>query len=645
MMKKYCLFIILLSFFIPITAQNHFLQHTEIAKQELASASFRYKNKISANTGNYDVTYQRLEIEVDPSVAYIDGTVTTYFEAKENLTQVIFDFAQGMSVNQVTQNGVSLTYQHVNEELIIDLPQNQATGVLDSLSINYSGNPISTGFGSFEQTTHNGDEIIWTLSEPYGAKAWWPCKQDLVDKIENIDIYITTPAYNNDGEENIAVANGLEQSQIVNGNLKTTHFTHTYPIPAYLVAFAVTNYSVYTETVANNGNPFSIVNYVYPENLTSAQSSTAITVNIMDLFINNFGSYPFENEKYGHAQFGWGGGMEHTTVSFMGNFSRGLIAHELGHQWFGDKVTCGSWQDIWLNEGFASYMAAMVVEDFDGETAFNSYKQSMINTITSSTSGSVYVPAQDTLSVSRVFSSRLSYNKGAMVLHMLRNKLGDADFFQGLQNYLNDTDLAYSYAKTTDLKTHLENQSTINLDEFFNDWIYGEGYPSFNLTWSQDNTTNDLLVTVAQSQSHSSVSFFEVYLPVRLIGTNGEELDVILNNTNNNQQFNLSSVLFTVQEVQIDPDFEIISKNNNSYLETENFSKNSFTVYPNPTSGNVEVFSNLPISKLTVYNLLGEVIKVVENTKSLSISTFPSGTYFVKIESENISEVRRIIKK
>ena len=193
MIKKYPLFIILLSFFISATAQNHFLQHTEIAKQELVSAAFRYENQLSANTGNYDVTYQRLEIEVDPSIANIDGTVTTYFEAKENLTQVIFDFAQGMNVNQVTQNGVSLTYQHLNEELIITLPQNQATGVLDSLSISYSGNPISTGFGSFEQTTHNGDEIIWTLSEPYGAKAWWPCKQDLVDKIESIDIYITTP--------------------------------------------------------------------------------------------------------------------------------------------------------------------------------------------------------------------------------------------------------------------------------------------------------------------------------------------------------------------------------------------------------------------------------------------------------------------
>ena len=95
-------------------------------------------------------------------------------------------------------------------------------------------------------------------------------------------------------------------------------------------------------------NPFEIVNYVYPEDFSTAQEQTLVTVDIMDFFTEKFEEYPFSNEKYGHAQFGWGGGMEHTTVSFMGNFSRGLIAHELAHQWFGNKITCGSWQDIWL---------------------------------------------------------------------------------------------------------------------------------------------------------------------------------------------------------------------------------------------------------------------------------------------------------
>ena len=220
--------------------------------------------------------------------------------------------------------------------------------------------------------------------------------------------------------------------------------------------------------------------------------------------------YPYSKEKYGHAEFGWGGGMEHTTMTFMGGWNRGLIAHELAHQWFGNKVTCGSWEDIWLNEGFATYLAALVIENFDGETSFKAWRSSSINYITSQSSGSTFVT--DTTSVNRIFDGRLSYNKGAMILHMLRYKLGDDPFFQGIKNYLADPKIAYGYARTIDLQRHLEAVSSIDLTEFLNDWFLGEGYPTYQVTWYQNPTNKEVQFTVNQNQSHSSVSFFEMPL-------------------------------------------------------------------------------------------------------------------------------------
>ena len=538
----------------------------------------------SPNTGNYNVTYHKLELTVDPSVAFISGIVTTHFQAKENMSEVTFDLADNMTVSQVMQNGNSLSFtQNANDELIITLFQTLNTGQTGIVEITYSGNPISSGFGSFEVNTHNGKPVLWTLSEPYGAKGWWPCKQDLIDKIESIDVYITTPQFNSTSDEYVAVSNGLEVSQTINGSNKTTHYHHNYPIPAYLVAIAVTNYSVYSHTVPNNGNPFDIVNYVYPEDLGYAQTNTPVTVDIMNLFTNLFEEYPFASEKYGHAQFGWGGGMEHTTVSFMGSFDRNLIAHELAHQWFGNKITCGSWKDIWLNEGFATYLSGLTIENLDGNSAFTTWKQQRNNSITSQPGGAVYLTDTDTLSVNRIFSGRLSYNKGAMVLHMLRKKVGDANFFQGLKDYLSDTDHAYAYAKTQDFIPIMEAASGQSLTEFFSDWLYNQGYPSYTIEWNQISPT-EVKTTITQTQSDASVSYFEAPVPLRFLGTMGEVLDVTLNNTTNTEEF-FNTVNFTVANVVFDPESDLISKNNSVQLGLyEPPVDLEFRIYPNPTS-------------------------------------------------------------
>ncbi|MCG1035032.1 M1 family aminopeptidase [Polaribacter sargassicola] len=633
--------LIAVSFFIFIaTCKTSAQESINISEAEAKSAAKKLAFKVNSNTSNYDITYHKLEFSVNPAIASISGKVTTTFTALENMNTVIFDLDDNMTVSNVTQNNNNLQFtQNSDDELIITLQNTLNSSNSTSVTITYSGNPTNNSFSSFEINTHNGTPVLWTLSEPYGALGWWPCKQDLNDKIDEIDVYITAP------EQYVAVSNGLEQSTTINNGEKTTHFKHQYPIPAYLIAIAVTNYETYSHTVANNDNPFPIINYVYPESESLAKSSTEITVDIMNHFIDLFGNYPFENEKYGHAQFGWNGGMEHTTVSFMGSFDRNLIAHELAHQWFGNKVTCGSWKDIWLNEGFATYLSGLTVEHLDGNDAFKNWRNSSINYITSASDGAVYLSDTDTTSVNRIFNGRLSYNKGSMVLHMLRKELGDTTFFNALKNYLSDTNLAYNYAKTPDLITHLETESGLDLTEFFNDWVYNEGYPTYNLEWFQPNT-NSININLNQTQSHTSVSFFEANVPIRINGVNGEILDIVLKNENNNETF-IKDVPFIVSSVNFDPDYHLISKNNSSTLSTiyQNINSDILTTSPNPVKDilSINIINNTTFNKIKVYNLLSQ--KVFESTKNqVNLSELKKGIYIISIETSSGIFQKKIIK-
>ena len=370
----------------------------------------------------------------------------------------------------------------------------------------------------------------------------------------------------------------------------------------------------------------------------------------MNFYEEKFGQYPFRNEKYGHAQFGWGGGMEHTTVSFMtaGNngYSRSLIAHELGHQWFGDKVTCGSWRDIWLNEGFATYMASMVVEEFDGENAFTANKGGMINNITSQAGGAVYLTASEALNVNRIFSSRLSYNKGAMVLHMLRFKLGDTAFFEGLNNYLNDPDLSYAYALTPDLQGHLEAASGADLNAFFNDWVYKQGYPIYDIT-AYNTTPGHASINIAQAQSHNSVDFFEGPVPVRLLGADNQQLDIVLENTTDNQTFNID-VPFVLTGIVFNPKNDIISRNSDAVLATGAFDPmTAVSLYPNPASDrlSLDLPSGVEVEQTIFYNALGQQTKITSTQTAWDVSDLASGIYWIGIQTTAGSKTLRFVKK
>lgn len=635
-MKKLYILVLLLS------SSSFFAQSTnkeleEIANAEKKSAFKRMNLANNPNTLNYDVTYHKLEFTVDPAIADIAGKVTTTYTALSNISTLYFDLSDALVVSSVIKDNVSLPFiQNGTNELIIVIPSGgQAAGTSGTVEITYAGTPVASGFDSFSVNYHSGEPILSTLSEPFGAMDWWPCKQDLNDKVNSIDVYITAPT------AKVAVSNGLQQSKINNGNgTSTTHFHHGHPIPAYLIAIAVSNYQIYNQqgglgTVASPY--FPIINYMYPETSVANTTSVSVTPGIINYYESMFVPYPFRDEKYGHCQFGWGGGMEHTTVSFMtgnnsGGYSRSLIAHEMAHQWFGDKVTCGSWKDIWLNEGFATYLASMVIQNFDGEAAFINDKNNMINTITNTADGAVYLTDDEALDVNRIFSWRLTYNKGAMVINMLRFKLGDTNFFQGLRNYLNDPLLAYSYAKTPNLQAHLETTSGINLTEFFNDWVYNQGYPVYGIV-AHNTVPGQVQITINQTQSDASVSFFEMPVPIRLNGSGAQQLDVVLENTVNGQVFNVA-VPFEVTSVTFNPKKDIISRFSTTALGTGNFDLQSgISLYPNPAISKLTLSlpHNVLLEKTIFYNTLGQKIKESTTQTNWEVSDLASGVYLVEI--------------
>ena len=618
-----------------IVAQQPFDTTKDIAEAERKAAHGLITFNANDHTGNYDVIHQTLDLAADPTVLFISGTITTDYIAKEDISSLVFDLTPQLTVSNVTQNGNSLTFiQNSDNELVITLAGTQIAGTQATIAVTYSGVPPTTD-ASFVVNQHAGAPILWTLSEPYGAKDWWPCKQDLIDKIDSIDVYITAPS------QYVSVSNGMEQSQTGNEDgTKTTHFKHGFPIPAYLVAIAISNYGMYTQQAGTAPNDFPIVNYLYPETQQENEQNLALTLPIMDFYEQTFETYPFHEEKYGHAQCGFGGGMEHTTVSFMGGFTRRLIAHELAHQWFGDKITCGSWKDIWLNEGFATYLSGMVVENFDGNDAFRLWKATTISDVISLPDGHVYLTDTDTINSDRIFSNRITYNKGAMVLHMLRQKLGDDNFFKALKNYLADPALAYNFAKTSQLKAHLEAASGLDLTEFFNDWVYGDGFPKYNII--AKNIEEGVKITINQTQSDPSVSYFEMAVPLLLLGADAQIQVAVLENTTNGQEY-IVDVPFKVLDLSFDPERNIVSAGNTATVFSE-----YFTPYLTPNPAGNTITANIPdgiaIKEALMFNAIGQKVSETQGQSTWDVSRLANGVYFIVLETTKGTSELKFIK-
>ena len=596
-------------------------------------------------TTDYDIKYHRFDWEIDPAVLYIKGSVETLFETKaDNFSTLHFDCSIQLQIDSVIYEEQALSFsQETGNLLVINLPTALDAGTQKNIKIYYQGEPIGGGFGSFAKGVH-GDNIpmLWTLSEPYGAEEWWPCKQDLNDKIDSIDIFVKVPIGNR------VASNGKLVDSLQVGNSITYQWQHRHPIPAYLIAIAITDYTIFNQSASTNEEPIDIVNYIYPEEVAWVHDRLNEFPAIMEFFNEKFIKYPFADEKYGHAHFGWGGGMEHTTMTFMGGWSYLLQAHELAHQWFGDYITCGSWEDIWLNEGFATYLEGINYENGLGDGNWTTWKQSKIDQITSQPDGSVWV--NDTTSVGRIFNGRLTYSKGAMVLHMLRWTLGDDDFFQAVKNYLNDPELAYGYARTSDLKAHLEAESGLDLTEFFADWFYGEGYPTYEIIWSQ-SPDKVLSVQLSQITSHESVDFFEMPVPMQFMG-GGESVTLTFNHEFNGQTFYVP-LDFTIETSTFDPERWLVAHSGITVGTREQLlPKNTVYLSPNPANEYAEISLtnlSLKIEAIRIFDASGKLVFENEYPNvlrtSVDITPLAAGNYAVEVLTKEGIGILKMIKQ
>ena len=610
-------------------------------KNSLRKAQSFYQ---SAASPWLDVTYYRLQLNVSTIESIIEGRCTVAgICTADAIGPLILDLVNRMKVDSTFINGARTTFGQGTNTMSVTLNRVYHAGESLSVDIYYEGSPTPTGFGSFEFDSHVGEPWVYTLSEPAGARDWWPCKDDPSDKADSSDVLVTCDSSFKVG------SNGTLVSIVNNGDgTSTTHWQERYPIASYLISIALTNYAQFSNWFRYSPtDSMPVLNYVLPEHLGVALTTLPKTVDMLSVYSNLFGLYPFIKEKYGHSEFGHGGAMEHQTMTSTTTFDEDVISHELAHQWFGDKITCRTWADLWLNEGFAQYCSGLFREKEYGLDSYQTYINYQMSLAIGAT-GAIGVP--DTSSVRNLFDGPRMYNKGSSVLHMLRHVLGDSVFFRALKTYANTPALQYSTAAIRDFQTVCENVSGQNLEYFFREWIYGEGFPEYGYSWSSSPTGNNFNVTIFLEQSVSSGNPEFFTMPVEfLISAAGWDTLVRVFNDSLSQQFEFN-VSTKPDNLLIDPHGWILK----TAISNANVPPGQYSLgqnYPNPFNPKTSITFRLPqrsMTTLRVYDVLGrEVATILDEQKAAGLysvdwqpSNISSGVYFYRLSARPMTHTQ-----
>ncbi len=656
MQKKLFFFLFLSFIFGSGIAQNHIHNGEMTCSHAKFFSEYMKQSKEIIQTPylfDYDVKFYFLDIEVDNSSTYVSGTVT--YNAEVVATQLdtfAFELIANMTVDEVLINGQPKTVIHNTDEAFVPLGTPISQGEMFEAKITYHGTPTSGGFFSGITSTNDwGKDVTWTLSEPFNARDWWPVKQVLEDKADSVWVFLTTD------ENNMAGSQGtLTAVTPVAGNKLRYEWKSSYPIDYYLISFAVSeyqDYSIYAHPEAMGTDSLLIQNFIYdaPGCLETYKDGIDESSEIIELYSNLFSLYPFSEEKYGHCLTALGGGMEHQTMTTIGGFSFFLVAHEMGHMWFGDNITCATWSDIWINEGFATYAEILANEFINGQSALNQRINSIFNSTMSEPGGSTYIPEDEIYYGNewRIFDGRLSYNKGAAILHMLRFEFQDDDlFFDALKQYTQQ--YGGSTATGADFRDKMMEVSGMDFTDFFDEWYYGQGYPTYSLQWSQDDA-NFYLETNQTVSYPSATPVFKMLMAYKLNFTDGTDTTVYFYQTDNVNYFTIP-ISKTISGIIVDPDNWVVNKVGSITVNTREYEKMlEFGFGPNPVNDKLNIFfedEKALQREITIYNLTGSVVKKTETEEqdiTVDVSTLPASTYILEASYRGNKITKKFVKQ
>ncbi|HPO56559.1 MAG TPA: M1 family aminopeptidase [Ignavibacteriaceae bacterium] len=666
-MKYFLLITVVASLFI-IKVQGQFLPYEKIHNKGSEYCNHKRINStnlplIEGNQANirhsFDAIDYSLELDlysnfISPYPKSFRGTNTVTLSADTTIDIITLNAVNSsLQIDSVMLAGVSFT--HTGNILTINLDRQYAGGETLQVKIFYQHKNVSDG------AFYASGGFVFTDSEPEGARKWFPCWDKPSDKA-TFSLKAKTPA-----TVKLASNGRLEDSAKI-ADTVYYHWVSRDPVATYIMVItAKVNYNLDIVNYVHPTNPeYNFPVRFYYNNGENVGPMKNIISPVTDFFISKFGPHPFEKNGFAtlNSQFYWGGMENQTLTSLCSNcWSEMLIVHEYAHQWFGDMITCATWADIFLNEGFATYLESLWLEHSQGNSAYMGDVQSNANSYLSGNPGwAISNPdwATTTPSTNELFNYSITYMKSSLILYMLRYVIGDEAFFTAMYNYANDPDLKYKSAVISDFIEHVNTAAGEDMYWYFDQWIFKPNHPVYQNQFYKTLRNGKYVLGFIAKQTQSNPVFFKMPFELKVLFVNGSDTTLTLMNDSNNQLFELEFDK-EISSCQFDPYQRIIVKKATlSFINDPTSIKDlkapaEFLLeqnYPNPFNPETVINFSLPSEsfvELGIYNNLGQLVVMIENstlpagkhTKVFNGSKLSSGTYFCKLNADG----KIIIKK